>query len=136
MVTSSTRNTKYSTAVKQALSGLGHATNVELLDVLQQTYPELSATTVHRITARLLASGDIGRAPQNLSGAMRFDHRLDQHDNFICSGCQGMRDIDVAEQVLPAINNALGECRVTGRLVIYGSCEACISNQPKSGEEV
>jgi hypothetical protein len=44
----------------------------------------------------------------------------------LCQSCGGIRDIDVADDVIPTISKALGGCRITGRLVINGSCELCL----------
>lgn len=46
------RQTKYSDAVLEALAVYRHATNGQILDFVKQLYPEVSVTTVHRITAR------------------------------------------------------------------------------------
>jgi Fe2+ or Zn2+ uptake regulation protein len=125
------RETKYTKQLMQAMSLLGHASNGQLLATLQATYPELSATTVHRITARLCERGELATAPVDQHGAMRFDSTTSPHDHFLCSGCGGMRDIDIAERVLPTLSAALGGCKVTGRLVIHGTCQSCMSKNNK-----
>lgn len=121
-----TRNTKYTTEILKIISKLGHATNLEILLVLRKSYPEVTATTVHRITTRLSDRGEIAEAPHDIQGAIRYDVKTQPHDHFLCQSCGGIRDIDVAEEVIPTISSALGGCRITGRLVIYGSCETCL----------
>ncbi len=121
-----TRDTKYSKDILTVVGRFGHATNAELLFELRKQYPKLSATTVHRASARMLEQGKISIAPVDNQGSMRFDALLDPHDHFICSACDGVRDISIAEDFLPTINKKLGGCKVTGRLVIYGSCEKCL----------
>lgn len=120
-----TRTTKYTTAIVETLQKLGHATNAEMLDKLHETYPDVSATTVHRATARLSALGTIAEAPADAFGAMRYDANTTPHDHFICTGCGRMRDIDVAEKLVPTISDALGGCKITGRLTMNGLCESC-----------
>lgn len=124
MITS--RDTKYSTAILSAIGTLGHATNAELLLQLRTAFPEVSATTIHRATARLLERSKVLEAPVDIHGSMRYDAAITPHDHFICNGCGGIRDIDIADDVIPTVSKALGGCRITGRLVIYGSCEQCL----------
>mgnify|MGYP006297941729 CR=1 FL=1 len=120
------RQTKYCTDIEEILRSTGHASNYELLRELRKKYPTLSATTVHRATARLSERGQIASAPPEKNGSMRYDTNTLPHDHFVCQTCERIRDIDIAENVIPMVNSALGACKVTGRLVIYGSCENCI----------
>jgi len=123
-----TRDTKYSKEVLAAIQKLGHATNAELHSILLATYPEVSATTIHRSSARLLERGLVAAAPADMQGAMRYDADITAHDHFICTKCGGIRDIDIAGDFIPKISKALGGCKVTGRLVINGSCESCLKS--------
>jgi Fur family peroxide stress response transcriptional regulator len=122
------RETKYTKEVSLIISKLGHATNAELLNELQKIYPEVSATTVHRSTARLAERGILGVAPSDTQGSMRYDANTQPHDHFVCTNCGGIRDIVVAENIIPTISSALGGCKITGRLLIQGSCETCLKN--------
>lgn len=122
------RDTKYSKDVLLAIQKLGHATNADVHTLLTAKYPEVSATTIHRASARLYERGLIGNAPVDVHGAMRYDADINAHDHFICTKCGGIRDIDIAEDFIPKISKALGGCKVTGRLVINGSCESCLKN--------
>lgn len=119
------RSTKYSTAALDALNKLGHATNFELLDKVRVLFPDVSATTIHRVTSRLLGRDIIAKAPSDNFGSMRYDSNTKPHDHFICSICGGIRDIDVAESFVPKISAEMGGCSISGRLVIYGDCEKC-----------
>jgi Fur family peroxide stress response transcriptional regulator len=121
-----TRSTKYTTEVKSIIKEYNHATNNQILKELRQTYPEVTATTVHRITARMAERGEISEAPLNMHGSLRYDSNTSDHDHFLCQSCGGIRDIDVASSVIPEISEALGGCKITGRLVINGSCETCL----------
>lgn len=125
------RNTKYTEEIISLLKIRNHLTNLEILKELQKKYPSLTPTTVHRITSRFISKGVLAEAPSNSKGDSRFDINTSQHDHFVCVTCGGLRDIDVAESIIPEINKALGNCRVTGRIVINGSCDKCI----KKGEK-
>lgn len=121
------RDTKYSKELLTVISKLGHATNAELLVKINDVYPELSATTVHRASARLAERGKLGIAPSDMHGSMRYDANTEPHDHFVCTNCGGIRDIIVAESIIPTISSALGGCKITGRLLIQGSCETCLT---------
>ncbi len=126
-----TRQTKYSKAVTDFLEKHDHATNSQILEYLHEIYPELSATTVHRVTARLCEQNRLAIAPPSSDGSMRYDYKTKPHDHFICNSCGGIRDIDVAESLIPLVNKALGGCKISGNLLIHGSCETCILNSNK-----
>lgn len=123
------RQTKYTNAVRAAVTQLGHASNADIIKILRAEHPDISATTVHRITTRLHDSGQLTLAPNKEDGAMRYDCNTVPHDHFLCSGCDRVRDLHIAEQFIPRIEKALGGCKVTGKLVISGSCETCIKNK-------
>lgn len=125
------RQTKYSKAVSEFLETKGHATNLQIQESLHKIYPELSATTVHRVTARLLEQNKLASAPPTSDGSMRYDHKTKPHDHFICTNCGGIRDIDVADKLIPLVSDALGGCKITGNLLIHGSCETCILKTDK-----
>ncbi len=129
-----TRSTKYTKEIEEIISIFGHATNMQILTKLRINYPEVTATTVHRVTARLAEHGVIQEAPHDKNGAIRYDSNTIPHDHFLCQSCGGIRDIDIAKKVKPLISSALGGCRITGRLVIYGSCETCLLH--KRGENI
>lgn len=128
------RQTKYKQAIKASLDKLGHATNNDLLLVLQKTFPELSATTVHRATAGMAARGEIGIGPKDRSGAMRYDSNIRPHDHFNCSNCDILRDADIKQDIAPIIEKSIGDCRISGRLVIAGICKNCIKLTAKEAQ--
>lgn len=119
------RQTKYCRAIEQALIVAGHATNSQLLTMLRNLYPELSATTVHRATARLAARGKISIAPADQSGAMRYDANTSSHDHFLCNSCGLLRDTDVKDKITPLLESMLEGCSISGRLTISGTCKRC-----------
>ncbi len=119
------RQTKYCSAIKGALKIKGHATNNELLIELRRVFPELSATTVHRATARLASRGEIAVAPSAKDGSMRYDSNLEPHDHFLCSSCHLLRDIDVKSKLNAILKRSICDCQVSGRLIIEGLCSSC-----------
>ncbi len=121
-----TRQSKYCDRVKNVLKFKCHATNSEILSELNKTFPKLSATTVHRITSRLASRNEIGIAPADKNGAMRYDANLMPHDHFRCSGCDLLRDVDIREKIVPLFESSIGNCQISGRLTISGLCKDCI----------
>lgn len=120
------RQTKYCQAIEQALTTLGHATNLEILNALRTTYPELSATTVHRATSRLAGRGTIGVAPTSYDGSMRYDTTTTPHDHFLCSSCGMLRDTNVKDKIIPILESSIGDCSISGQLTISGTCKKCM----------
>ena len=121
-----TRQTKYCNAIKSTLLVKGHSTNNDLRVELRKSFPELSATTVHRATARLASRGEIGLAPATRDGSMRYDANIKPHDHFLCNNCDTLRDTDVKEKITPILENSIGDCQISGRLTISGTCKNCI----------
>lgn len=120
------RTTKYVTAIHGYLAKTGHATNAEILGYVRQTYPLVSATTIHRVTARMLERGELQPAPSKDANAMRFDANLTPHDHFMCMSCGMLKDADVQLRVRPILEEAMGAgCSISGRLVISGLCKRC-----------
>jgi Fe2+ or Zn2+ uptake regulation protein len=124
--TTTQRQTKYCQAIEQTISLLGHATNAELLAVLRKSYPDVSATTVHRATARLASRGTIAFAPAAPDGSMRYDANIAPHDHFQCSLCGILRDTNVKDKVIPILESSIGDCSISGQLTISGTCKHCM----------
>lgn len=120
------RSTRYVKDVEQYLGNIGHSTNNEILEHLKEKYADITATTVHRITARLVERGKISLAPVAKGNAMRFDTQSEPHDHFLCSNCDVLRDTNVAVDVRPILEKSIGNgCSISGNLVITGLCKKC-----------
>lgn len=120
------RTSKYTQATKAFLATKGHATNAAILRQLRQDFPDVSATTVHRITARLVQRGELAMAPPAPDNAQQFDANLAPHDHFVCQSCGRLRDAQLAPIVKPFIEQAIGsDCQISGRLTISGVCKKC-----------
>ncbi|MFZ1360666.1 MAG: transcriptional repressor [Candidatus Saccharimonadales bacterium] len=119
------RTTKYTAAVQQFVMRAGHATNAEILAALQSDYPDLSATTVHRITCRMAERGTLQLAP-SLDNTMRYDANLTPHDHFMCNGCGMLKDATLGDTLRPAIEKTIGDgCSISGSLTVSGLCKYC-----------
>ncbi len=124
------RTTKYTAAVADYVLRVGHATNAEILAALHTDYPDLSATTVHRITCRLAGRGKLQLAP-SLSNTMRYDANLEPHDHFMCNGCGMLKDAKLGNVIRPIIEREIGDgCSISGSLTVSGVCKKC--NQQRS----
>jgi len=125
------RQTKYCTDIKMQLKKIGHATNAELLYILQKSYPTLSATTVHRATARLAARGVIGLAPSGKDGSIRYDANPLPHDHFLCDSCGLLIDTNIKNSIIPILKSSIDDCEVSGNLTVSGKCKKCMQKEEK-----
>lgn len=126
------RQTKYVTTLFKALKRLQHATNLELLAEVQKSYPEVSATTIHRVSARLKERGVIGCAPKTANGSERYDSNPRPHHHFLCSSCGRICDMPETAQakaVITQLENLTKDCAVAGSLTMMGICKDCVSKK-------
>lgn len=125
------RQTKYSQAVLEALSVLKHATNNQILDFVRQAYPEVSTTTIHRVTSRLKDRGVIACAPKTSSAEERYDIDATPHHHFMCTNCDRLCDVPENEHSRAAVD-LLGtmsqRCKFAGMVILQGTCEDCAKN--------
>ena len=120
------RSTQYVVDIEDYLKEKGHSSNVEILEYLQIKHPNISSTTIHRITARLVERGRLSLAPAATGNVMRFDANTDAHDHFLCTNCAMLRDTNVVDDIRPIIEQSIGDgCRISGNLVIMGICKKC-----------
>lgn len=126
--TSSSRQTKYTSVVLEALRILKHATNSQILDIVQQVYPEVSVTTIHRVTTRLAARGVIAHAPKTSTAEERYDINPEPHHHFVCNICDRLCDVAETHQSRAAVD-LLGQmsrrCKFAGMVTVQGVCEDC-----------
>ena len=122
---SDARQTKYTQAVIDCLNAGKHLSNNQLLERLRLTFPEISATTVHRITLRLSQRGVIGLAPATINGFLRYDANIKPHDHFVCLECDQIKDLDIKQNVMPYLKAELNDCDLKGRITISGVCRMC-----------
>ena len=119
------RRSKYCDAIASVVAQLGHATNAEIIDTLRESFPGLSATTVHRATTRMAQRAELAMAPKDLTGAMRYDSNLLPHDHFMCDACGGLRDIQMPRELVEMLENQLDGCTVDGGITFSGRCHVC-----------
>lgn len=119
------RETKYTRAVMSAVRRLGHATNAQIALAIRNDFPNVSDTTVHRITNRFHEDGTLGVAPKAADGAVRYDANTLFHDHFICEGCGVMRDVILPATVRREIQGMLDGCCLNGSLTLVGDCTKC-----------
>jgi Fe2+ or Zn2+ uptake regulation protein len=110
--------------VLQAAQQLGHATNSDILVLTRKTLPDISATTVHRITNRLVENGLLKFGP-DIGGSMIIDSNTDTHDHFVCKQCQGILDIKVDTGARTHIQKQVPNLYKGASLTITGDCNTC-----------
>ena len=121
---SSIRLTPQTKAVLEAVKDLGHATNMQILNKLRNQFPNLTATTVHRITNRLIVNNLLARGPE-INGISLIDNNLSIHDHFICTACDGVRDVKISTHIRKELQAQTGISLLPSSLVIYGDCTHC-----------
>ncbi|HEY5695502.1 MAG TPA: transcriptional repressor [Candidatus Saccharimonadales bacterium] len=125
------RNTKYIAAVREFVGMKGHASNADILAHLQRAYPAISATTIHRITSRLVERGEFIYAPATKDNAFRFDTTTSPHAHFQCIQCDCLRDISLPHNFIETLQEQLGDCKLTGPLTLQGTCMNCQNEREK-----
>jgi len=125
------RTTKYTLSVKDYMKQHGHGTNLDILKGLSARYPELSPTTIHRITLRMVDRRELALAPNTKDNRIRLDANLSLHDHFLCSSCDRLRDIKIPSDMFNSFQELIGDCRIDGQLIIQGTCVNCLKNKEK-----
>jgi len=119
------RMTPQTIAVLSASRKLGHGTNHTILNEVRKIMPDLTATTVHRITNRLITNNILANGPE-LHGVRLVDANTLPHDHFMCSGCNGIKDIKINPLLRNSIKKEAGIKVAPKTLTIYGDCDTCI----------
>ncbi|WP_457914925.1 hypothetical protein [Candidatus Minimicrobia naudis] len=47
------------------------------------------------------------------------------HDHFVCSDCDGLMDIKIADEMRKQIAHEISDCYIDGPLVVTGVCKKC-----------
>jgi len=119
------RMTHQTKLVLEAARDLGHSTNADILSRVRSTLPELSATTVHRITTRLVVAGLLNYGP-DIKGSKTIDANIFPHDHFICEACDGIKDIKISEKSRKEIQGQVDDLVINSQLTITGDCKQCV----------
>lgn len=118
------KNTPQTKLVLESLAELGHATNSELLESVHSQLPDLTITSVHRITVRLVQEGVAGLAPDR-EGTAVIDADPNPHHHFVCRDCHKIKDISLPADMIKTIQAQLPREILNGGLTVYGSCKEC-----------
>jgi Fe2+ or Zn2+ uptake regulation protein len=115
------RKTPQTLLIKQLLTEKGHATNQELARLARQTFPNLTNTSVHRITTRLVDAKMASYAP-NLSGLKVLDTNLNEHDHFYCLECDTLTDVKVTDECYVQLQKQLKDGLARKNILVAGVC--------------
>ncbi len=121
------RKTPQTLLIIDLLKKLGHATNQDLAIEAHKKMPGISATTVHRITNRLVEAGMASYAPIN-DGIKVLDANVSLHDHFVCRACKRIIDIALTPELIDGIQEQIPGKLVRNSIVITGLCEQCIAS--------
>jgi Fe2+ or Zn2+ uptake regulation protein len=118
------RMTPQTQAVLNAVKYFGHCSNAQILKSVKQQMPFLSATTVHRITARLIKNGILSDGPK-INGVILIDSNTVPHDHFVCSACKGVKDIWIDDNLRKKLQDQTNATIRPYSLVVIGDCVNC-----------
>ena len=118
------RKTPQTVIVLELLNAEGHATNQRLVSLVHKTMPDISATTVHRITKRLVESGRASYAP-SVGHSKIIDSNARPHDHFHCRTCGRLIDIRLPKSSFDHIQEQLPGKLSRENLMVSGVCKRC-----------
>lgn len=118
------RKTPQTTLIKEILAKKGHATNQDLAAAARKTFPEITNTTVHRITTRLVGAGMAAYAP-SLDHVKVIDTNTKDHDHFLCQGCGRLVDIHLSDVTFKQLQSQLPSQLSRHNILVAGMCERC-----------
>lgn len=118
------RKTPQTILIKQLLVDKGHATNQELAKEARKTFQNLTNTSVHRITSRLVAAKMASYAP-NLSGVKVIDANITNHDHFACQVCGKLIDIKLSDKFFDQLQDQLPGKLSHENMLVAGVCKKC-----------
>ncbi len=107
------------------LANARHASNSQIWRAAKRKMPELSATTVHRITKRLYDEGKIGMFVSPCSGSVVLDFNSVRHHHFVCVPCGKLRDIVMPDEMLSFLNEQEDLNLLDSTIIISGRCKNC-----------
>jgi len=118
------RNTLQRQIILEAINNLAnHPTAEDVYAYVVKTHPTISKATVYRNLAVAAENSEISTVGV-YDGAMRFDHRNDEHFHFVCDGCRKL--IDVPSFDLNANLPPLSDLTITKvELTLHGLCKDC-----------
>jgi len=122
------RNTVQRQIILDAINNLAsHPTAEEVYLYVVRTHPSISKATVYRNLAIAAENGEISDVGV-FYGAMRFDHRKDDHFHFVCDECKKLFDVPSFD--LKAYLAPLNEVRINKiELTLRGLCKDCVSRK-------
>ena len=112
-------------------STTAHPTAQEVWDILRETNPGISLSTVYRNLGEFVADGTAIRVPSN-DGKDRFDGNINPHTHFVCSRCGRVTDIryhsdPAADPAMDAEAEEMTGFKVHGHEVTFrGLCTDCL----------
>jgi len=123
-----TRNTVQQKIIADQLEKLGnHPTVDEVYRAVSLQRPSISKATVYRTLNKLTDSGHANRVL--VSGAERFDHRVDPHYHVVCAVCGRVDDVEgygpLDSMCQEAAHSASGYVITGHTLQFSGICPAC-----------
>jgi len=125
------RNTTQNQLIKDAVNKLHiHPTADEVYDYIHESNPSISRCTVYRNLNKLANEKQILKV-EVISGADRYDYRVDKHQHAKCKMCGKVYDIELDElpNIIPQIKDTNGFEIETYDVIFKGLCPSCRQNK-------
>jgi Fur family transcriptional regulator, peroxide stress response regulator len=122
------RKTPQTLLIRKLLEERGHATNQDLAAEARKIFPQITNTTIHRITTRLVSAGMAAYAP-SLHDVKVIDANIKPHDHFICQGCGRTVDINLSDEAFNSLQKQLPGKLSRRGVLVAGTCEPCLNNK-------
>ena len=124
------RNTLQKEIIINTIKKYGHLTKEDVIEIVLQEYPSISASTVYRNLLSLQEDCIIRKCSVDNIGYV-YEYIHDQHDHFICINCGFIKDIPKIDKSLiignnKNINEILKNYQVNYHQInYYGLCDKC-----------
>lgn len=121
------RNTIQREIVLNAVNSLhNHPTPEEIVEFVNERYPNISRSTVYRNLNILEQNGSILRV-KIPNAADRFDFNVTKHYHIVCEKCGRVDDLDMPyfDDLNSAVDDANGYTINSHNIVFFGICPDC-----------
>lgn len=119
------RMTPQTITVVKIIKSQGHASNAQILKLTKKSFPNISATTIHRITTRLIKAKMASAGPK-INGVKLIDSNLKKHDHFVCANCGKVKDVRISRCTRVELQQQTGSVLMPSSLIIMGDCQNCL----------
>ncbi len=123
------RNTIQKEIIINTIKKHGHLTKEELINIILNDYPSISASTIYRNLFSLKEDEIIRECSIDNLGSI-YEVIFDEHDHFICNSCGMIKDIPKVDKNIIIGNNIkeINSFKINYyQINYYGVCDICLN---------